>query len=960
MDLNSCLEWRILQRIASGVVGRLATHKYRRGRKAAPRQAATHSIAFENNLAFLETELREILKWRVPQTVSQAVYDDLGTKLKRLCTVLEGAVNLSFVTPNITGDTQPVAEQTKEGDVQSYSNFRALLEYLNDSSENADTCDLDIAKGPNPTLFCVRDPHRAKIALEAAHDCNDALVHLCKKAQNSAQHTMTPSETESSAESQIQSQERTNEVLRSLFGVSSCDIAHEVLLCLSDDIYDSQAPPTLSMFLSCCSHPGAWQQAKCLPYAEHFRVGQIRNICEDLENWARGELFQILHEYRGLFHALDDIPPISSLSIDPDQSLGHYIEKGAFLRNDREKPRPGEFFSPREKQTLALKLARCLLGFLDSESTSPSWNSGKVYLLTPPGVNPRNAFLYLAFKRGNDHSPAFTIEFADPVLLEFAKLLLEIDLGITINLSQCQDRQAQWGTLCKLLYDSQLGGSGLYAEAVKGCLYLHNEFVSRPNDEDPKVFLRRIIRQEVVGKLEMALNPPTASSGKRRREESDDTPTPHKGALSKRQRIDMAEPRSREGQRYADPLPQPLPTTIEASIRRRSTVGRMTVFRVREVPLRDQVSICDIVTNIIRKNMSDSEKASIKFVVKDITRSTIKYSSSTTGKRGTALVIFRGLVPEPFKAVMKSSDDSDVFVNSEDEEELSIDLDTKFIGATQLYEPQPNVEIVADIIAIHGLNGHPYGSWLSKSAKPKMWLTDFLHEDADSCRIIIYGYKSNIFDEQEQPRHELFNQAERLNATLNNIRNTPELQRRPIIFVAHSYGGLVLARTLVEAQTRRRPLLEATKALFLFACPSRGFHVQDILNTMSAELEAAGKEPISDDKAAALVRRLGEGDFRSELASYPDVVLHKKVYSFVETRKTETVTRQSGQVRRDGNPVMAAGPNSVILGLPNATEEVIPTDKDHSDIVKFASRGDPTYEDVKCRIQAEVASLKEQ
>jgi hypothetical protein len=178
-------------------------------------------------------------------------------------------------------------------------------------------------------------------------------------------------------------------------------------------------------------------------------------------------------------------------------------------------------------------------------------------------------------------------------------------------------------------------------------------------------------------------------------------------------------------------------------------------------------------------------------------------------------------------------------------------------------------------------------------------------------------------------------------------------------------------------------LLEATKALFLFACPSRGFYAQDILNTMSAELEAAGKDPISDDKAAALVRRLGEGNFRNELASYPDVVLNKKVYSFVETRKTKTVTRQvwcsrcnilkeqaclvltksglkSGHVRRDGAPEMAAGSNSVILGLPSATEEVIEADKDHSNIVKFASRSDSTYEDVKCRIQAEIASLKEQ
>ncbi|KAH8779030.1 hypothetical protein BGZ57DRAFT_342309 [Hyaloscypha finlandica] len=722
MDLNSCLEWRILQRVGSGVVGRLATHRYRRGREAAPYQAATRNIAFENNLAFLETELREILKWRVPQTVPQAVYDDLGTKLERLCTVLEGAVNLSLVTGNkeaclATEDTQPVAEQAKEGDVQSYSNLRALLEYLDDCSENADTFDLDIAKGPNPTLFCVRDVQQAKAALEAAHDCNNAFVRLCKKAQNSAQHTLTPSETESPASTEIQSQERANEVLQSLFGASYCDMTHEVLLYLSDDIYDSQPLPTLSMFLSCCSHPGTWQEAKCLPYTENLQVDQIRNICQDLESWARGKLFQILHEHQGLFHALDDISPISSLNIDPDQSLGHYIEEGAFLRNDRGKPRPAEFFSPREKQTLALKLARCLLGFLDSESTSPSWNSGKVYLLTPPGVKPRNAFLYLAFKRGNGHSPEFTLGFADPVLLEFAKLLLEIDLGISINLSQCQDREAQWGTLCHLLYDSQLGGSGLYAEAVKGCLYLHNEFLSRPNDEDPRVFLRRIIRQEVVSKLEMALNAPTASSGKRRREQSDDGPTRHNGNgnnghvepstgpllpnrssshPSKRQRIDLAEQRSGEGQRGADPLPQPLPATNEPSTIR-STAGRMTVFRAREVPLRDQVSIRVIVTDMIRKNMSDSEKTSTRFVVKDITQSAIKCSPSRTGKRGTALVIFRGLVPEPFMAVMKSSEDSDVFANnSEDEEELSIDLDTKFIGATQLYEPQLDVEIVAE------------------------------------------------------------------------------------------------------------------------------------------------------------------------------------------------------------------------------------------------------------------------
>ena len=66
---------------------------------------------------------------------------------------------------------------------------------------------------------------------------------------------------------------------------------------------------------------------------------------------------------------------------------------------------------------------------------------------------------------------------------------------------------------------------------------------------------------------------------------------------------------------------------------------------------------------------------------------------------------------------------------------------------------------------------------------------------------------------------------------------------------------------------------------------------------------------------------------------------------------------QTGQVRRDGDPVTAAGRNSVILGLPGDIEEAIPADKNHSDIVKFASRGDQTYEDIKYRIRELVANI---
>jgi hypothetical protein len=204
------------------------------------------------------------------------------------------------------------------------------------------------------------------------------------------------------------------------------------------------------------------------------------------------------------------------------------------------------------------------------------------------------------------------------------------------------------------------------------------------------------------------------------------------------------------------------------------------------------------------------------FIVRDITPFLIRDTAHTSPRRGTAIIYFRGPVPDSFQVLVNDTESHNMTDGTNSG--LSMEIDAGFIGATQLYEPPPEITIKADIVAIHGLNGHPCGSWLSKSPRPAMWLQDFLPEDIPNCRIILYGYKSNIFDDKAHPRHELFTQAERLNATLNNIRprdvrtsdykppcNLMDSNRvsilaqsssepRPIIFLAHSYGGLILAR----------------------------------------------------------------------------------------------------------------------------------------------------------------------
>ncbi|KAK0708482.1 hypothetical protein B0H67DRAFT_672526 [Lasiosphaeris hirsuta] len=141
------------------------------------------------------------------------------------------------------------------------------------------------------------------------------------------------------------------------------------------------------------------------------------------------------------------------------------------------------------------------------------------------------------------------------------------------------------------------------------------------------------------------------------------------------------------------------------------------------------------------------------------------------------------------------------------------------------------------IVAIHGLNGHPYGSWLSKSDSPRMWLQDFLPEDAPSCRIIIYGYKSNIFDERDHPRFDLSEQADKLIQALDGIRNTSKLRKKQIIFLAHSFGGLVVARV-------RQPLYRSRQE-------SRGRALTtDPLRPLSRLAQALTRDPYTEQQSA--------------------------------------------------------------------------------------------------------------
>ncbi|KAL6719552.1 hypothetical protein ACLMJK_003794 [Lecanora helva] len=162
---------------------------------------------------------------------------------------------------------------------------------------------------------------------------------------------------------------------------------------------------------------------------------------------------------------------------------------------------------------------------------------------------------------------------------------------------------------------------------------------------------------------------------------------------------------------------------------------------------------------------------------------------------------------------------------------MVVDVEDEFMGLTTLYEPasgSPNL----DIVALHGLSGHAWNSFASaqgsrEGVKETCWLRDelpiFLEGQNKGIRprVMTFGYHANIWinstiDGLESPVADLIH-------SLKVERDDPT---RPLIFIGHSLGGIVIKQVVDEMITsnkQRNPRYSTPiKACLFLAVPHRG------------------------------------------------------------------------------------------------------------------------------------------
>ncbi|KAF2013431.1 hypothetical protein BU24DRAFT_317004, partial [Aaosphaeria arxii CBS 175.79] len=159
------------------------------------------------------------------------------------------------------------------------------------------------------------------------------------------------------------------------------------------------------------------------------------------------------------------------------------------------------------------------------------------------------------------------------------------------------------------------------------------------------------------------------------------------------------------------------------------------------------------------------------------------------------------------------------------------------IGIKVLREAQDKTQAI-DIVAIHGIGAHPDDSWCRNvgTAENPQWV-NWLHHNAmlpavaPHARIMRYGYQSQWFGEGAM-RQNASTVSQRLRKALRRKRE--ECPSRPLIFIAHCFGGLVVLKADAYQDDEWRSSLASTAGLIFLGTPFRGAEGMKLIEMFDA------------------------------------------------------------------------------------------------------------------------------
>ncbi|KAL0366170.1 UNVERIFIED_CONTAM: protein SERAC1 [Sesamum radiatum] len=250
-----------------------------------------------------------------------------------------------------------------------------------------------------------------------------------------------------------------------------------------------------------------------------------------------------------------------------------------------------------------------------------------------------------------------------------------------------------------------------------------------------------------------------------------------------------------------------------------------------------------------------------------------------------------------------------------------------------------------DVVFVHGLRGGPFKTWRLSEDKSStksglvekideeagkqgtFWPGEWLAADFPHARLFSLKYKTNLtqWSGASLPLQEV-------SSMLLDKLVAAGIGDRPVVFVTHSMGGLVVKQMLYQAKAENKDnFVNNTVGIVFYSCPHFGSKLADMPWRMGLVLRPA---PTIGELRSGSPRLVELNDFIRQL--YKKKLID--VLSFCETKVTPIVEGYGGWAfRMEIVPMESA--------YPGFGELVVLDSTDHVNSCKPLSRADPSYKD---------------
>ncbi|TKX20812.1 tetratricopeptide repeat-containing protein 12 [Elsinoe australis] len=232
-----------------------------------------------------------------------------------------------------------------------------------------------------------------------------------------------------------------------------------------------------------------------------------------------------------------------------------------------------------------------------------------------------------------------------------------------------------------------------------------------------------------------------------------------------------------------------------------------------------------------------------------------------------------------------------LFVGRIPSRQYNRDRPQSLFGIAQTRGPTEDVGSAGyDFVFVHGLGSNPDTTWTAKSTNGTIrWIEDYLWEDLSLSvkqSIRIFYYNHDTYWKRDSASARLSSVAEDLLFEVKqHLHRHPAHRDRNLIFIGHSYGGLIIKQALVRARSSQDwsyiPLL--TRAILFLGTPHQGSRFSNVGSLVARSLSGIGAN-------AALLETV-------RYDSLPLLDLHRefldtlgdgvKIFNFYERRQVE-------------------------------------------------------------------------